>query len=146
MATISGFTDIWENDILAYILKGTAFTYTPPATFYVALSTTTPTEDEGSAPYWNFTEPVDAVTPYARQPITRANWTVSGTAPTQGVNAADVAFPVAGTNWGTVTYFGIFDAATNGNLLFGGQLGTSQNVVIGQQVKFVAGNLKLTLA
>jgi len=76
---------------------------------------------------------------YARVAITSSlsNWagtqaaastTVSsGTSGTTSNNGS-VTFPVPTANWGTITSFGIFDAATGGNLLIYGTLTTSKTV------------------
>lgn len=50
---------------------------------------------------------------YARQPV-------SFNAPSNGQtsNSADVLFPIANENWGSVTHIGVFDAQTGGNMLF----------------------------
>lgn len=51
------FTNYFEQQILQYYFGDTS--YTPPGTYYIALSTTTPSQVKGSsAPLWNFTEPI----------------------------------------------------------------------------------------
>lgn len=60
-------------------------------------------------------------------------------------NSDDITFPTATVAWGTVTHFGIHDAATVGNLLFHGVLDASQVVGIGGIFKFLAGDLNLRL-
>lgn len=60
-------------------------------------------------------------------------------------NSDDITFPTATVAWGTVTHFGIHDAATLGNLLFHGVLDSSQVVGIGGIFKFLAGDLELRL-
>lgn len=36
----------------------------------------------------------------------------------QTSNSADILFPIAGENWGSITHIGIFNALTGGNMLF----------------------------
>lgn len=43
-------------------------------------------------------------------------------------NASVITFPTPSANWGTVTDFGIWDAATTGNLLYAGVLSTSRTI------------------
>ena len=63
------------------------------------------------------------------------------------INNQLVTFPTAsGGNWGTITHFGIFDAVTAGNLLAHGALTESKVINDGDQLKFSAGNLTISLA
>lgn len=54
-----------------------------------------------------------ATVSYKRQPATFVT-------PNEGQtsNNADILFPIAGESWGSITHIGIFDSATEGNLLF----------------------------
>ena len=65
---------------------------------------------------------------YARVATATTDWTVSGTSPTQVTNANALAFPVPTANWGTVTYVGVWDAASGGNLLYLAALTTSRTI------------------
>lgn len=60
-------------------------------------------------------------------------------------NSADVIFDVATANWGTINYFGIWDAPTGGNLLFWGALTASKAVSTGDTFKYSAGQVTVTL-
>ena len=112
------------------------------AAFFIALSTTTPLED-GT----NFTEPVGNA--YARVSFAPgANWTSAATASglSSVENAAAITFPTAsGGSWGTVTYFGIYDALTVGNLLYIDSLNVSRLIADGDPVEFAIGDLKIFL-
>ena len=46
----------------------------------------------------------------------------------------------------TASHFAVFDAATSGNLLFHGALSASKSIAIGDEVKFNASQLTLTVA
>ena len=59
-------------------------------------------------------------------------------------NATNVTFPTAGANWGTITSFGIFDAATGGNLLYFGNLTTARGISQGDTARFAAGDFTIT--
>jgi hypothetical protein len=131
------FTNDLENEILDWTFGRVAMTLNT-ATIYIGLSTTTPVDD-GT----NFTEPVGNA--YARVAITNdaAEWpAASGGAKT---NANDVTFPTASGSWGTVTYFGIFDALSGGNLLASGVLAVSKTPTTGDTVKFLAGDIDISL-
>jgi hypothetical protein len=128
---MSAMSNYLENALVNATLRNT--TYTSPATVYVGLYTSDPT-DAGSG-----TEVSGGS--YARQSAAFA-------APSNGASAtsADVTFPQATGNWGTVAYFGILDAASSGNLMYHGALDTSKVIETGDVFKISAGNLTITLA
>jgi len=128
---MSAISNYLENALVNATLRNTA--YTSPATVYVGLFTTDPT-DAGSG-----TEVSGGS--YVRQSATFA-------APSNGASStsADVTFPQATANWGTVTHFGIYDASTAGNLMYHGALTTSKTIETGDVFKISSGNLTVTLA
>ena len=128
---MSAISNYLENALVNATLRNTA--YTSPTTVYVGLFTTDPT-DAGSG-----TEVSGGS--YARQSATFA-------APSNGASStsADVTFPQATANWGTVTHFGVFDASSAGNLLYHGALTTSKTIETGDVFKISSGNLTVTLA
>lgn len=128
MAEMSNFL---ENALINATLRAT--TYTSPATVYVSLWTSDPT-DAGSG-----TEVSGGS--YARTSVTFG-------APSNGVttNSADVTFPTATGSWGTVGWIGINDALSSGNLLYHTALDTSKTIDTGDIFKITTGNLSVTLA
>lgn len=128
MAEMSNYL---ENALINATLRNT--TYTSPATVYVGLFTSDPT-DAGSG-----TEVSGGS--YARTAVTFG-------APSNGVttNSAAVEFPQATGNWGTVGWIGIHDAATSGNLLYHTALDASKTIETGDIFKISTGNLSVTLA
>ena len=120
-----------ENALINATLRNT--TYTSPATVYVSLWTSDPT-DAGSG-----TEVSGGS--YARTAVTMG-------APSNGVslNSADVTFPTATASWGVVGWIGINDALTTGNLLYHSPLDTSKTIDSGDIFKISTGNLSVTLA
>ena len=128
MAEMSNYL---EDALINATLRNT--TYTSPATVYVGLFTSDPT-DAGSG-----TEVSGGS--YARTAVTFG-------APSNGVttNSAAVEFPQATGNWGTVGWIGIHDAATSGNLLYHTALDTSKTIETGDIFKISTGNLSVTLA
>jgi hypothetical protein len=79
---------------------------------------------------------------YARVTTAAADWNAASGGSTTNANA--ITFPTASGSWGTVTHFGIFDAASGGNLLRWAALGTSKAVGSGDTPSFAAGALTLT--
>ena len=130
MAEMSNYL---ENALLNATLNAT--TYTAPATVYVSLWTSDPT-DAGSG-----TEVSGGS--YARTAVSFA--TASGTSGNV-LNDADVTFPTATASWGVVGWIGINDAATSGNLLYHTALDTAKTIDSGDIFKISTGNLSVTLA
>ena len=125
------FSNYLENALINAVLRNT--TYTSPATVYVSLYTTDPTDADSGTEVSGGS--------YARTAVTMG-------APSDGVttNSADVTFPTATASWGTVTHIGIHDASTSGNLLFHTPLDTSKTIDSGDIFKIESGNLSVTLA
>jgi hypothetical protein len=128
---MSEMSNYLEDALINVTLRATA--YTAPATVYVSLWTSDPT-DAGSG-----TEVSGGS--YARTAVTFA-------APSNGVttNSADVTFPTATASWGVVGWIGINDASTAGNLLYHSPLDTSKTIDSGDIFKISTGNLSVTLA
>ena len=125
------FSNYLENALINAVLRNT--TYTSPATVYVSLYTSDPTDADSGTEVSGGS--------YARTAVTMG-------APSNGVstNSADVTFPTCTTSWGTVTHIGIHDASTSGNLLFHTPLDTSKTIDSGDIFKITTGNLSVTLA
>lgn len=127
---MSAFSNYLEDALINAVLRNSA--YSSPATVYVALFTTAPGEDASGTEL--------SGNGYTRQ-------SAAFTAPTSGAtsNNADVSFTASGGNWGTVTHFALFDAASNGNMLFHGALGQSRDVLDGETLTIATGDLDITL-
>jgi hypothetical protein len=128
MAEISNYL---EDALINGTLRAT--TFTAPAAVYVSLHTADPTDD-GSG-----TEVSGGS--YIRQAATFA-------APSNGVSAtsADINFPQATGNWGTIGWIGIWDAQTTGNMLYHTALDASKAIDTGDIFKIASGSLTVTLA
>lgn len=128
MAEMSNYL---ENALVNATLRNTS--YTSPATVYVALFTTDPTDAASG------TEVTGGA--YARTSVTFA-------APSNGASAssADCTFPTCTSTWGTVSHIGLFDASTSGNLLYHTPLDTSKLIETGDIFKIASGSLTVTLA
>ena len=126
------FTDYLEDKILDHVFGGND--YTAPSTLYVGLHTSTSTDSAAGTEVSGGS--------YARQ---TAAFTVSGTSPTEATTGSAIEFPAATASWGTVTYAGIYDAASGGNLLAYAALTSSKTIEPGDVFRVPAGDLDITL-
>jgi len=124
------FTDFMENKIIDHLLRNQA--YTPPSTVYVALFTSA-TDDSGGG-----TEVSGGS--YARQAVTLS--AASGGA---SENSADITFPQATADWGTITHLTLMDAESGGNMLMHTQLDASKTINNGDTFKISSGDLDITV-
>lgn len=127
------FSDYLEVALLDHVLRNTALT--SPTTVYVALFTVAPTDAGGGTEV--------ATGSYARTAATFG--AASSGSPSSISNSADVDFPTATANWGTIVAAAIFDAASGGNMLLWGDLTTSKAVNSGTQARFLTGDIVITL-
>lgn len=128
MAEMSNYL---ENALINATLRNTS--YTSPATVYVSLYTSDPTDADTGTEVSGGS--------YARTAVTFG-------APSNGVstNSAAVEFPQATGSWGTVGWIGIEDASTGGNLLYHTALDNSKTIDSGDIFKIAIGSLSVTLA
>ena len=127
-------SDYLELKVLDHVLGNTAFT--APATVYLALYTVAPTDAGGG------TEVTGGS--YVRKSV--VNNTTNWPAASGGLkeNGVEFTFVTATADWGTVVAFGIFDAATAGNLLYWAGLTVSKSVLNGDTAKFAVGDIDVT--
>lgn len=134
------FTDYLEDKILDHVFGGSA--YTAPTTLYVGLHTSASSDSAAGTEVSGGS--------YARQTVT---FTVSGTSPTEATTGSAVEFPTSTATWGTVTYAGVYDALTGGNLLAYAELtdpsdfttALPKTIASGDIFRISAGNLKIRL-
>ena len=126
-------SDYLENAMLNLTLNGSAFTAI--STPYVSLHTADPTDAGTGAEVSGGS--------YARQSASFA--TASGTGGSVSTDA-DITFPTATADWGTITHIGIWDSASTGELLYHTALDTSKTITSGDIFKILSGNLTVTLA
>lgn len=130
---MGSFSDYWENKILDHIFGKDGLA---PPIIYLGLSTAEPAED-GT----DLAEPSGNA--YERVQTSASDWNISAGGSLD--NLSDVTFAMATGNWGTITHFAMFDAATGGNILAYGSLSPSKVISSGDIAKFVAGDLVLSL-
>lgn len=143
---MAAMSDYLENKLIDQVFRGQAYTF--PTSLYIGLLTVAPTDSTAG------TEVSGSA--YARVTVanTLANWagtqgagtTVasSGTTGTTSNNAI-ISFPTPTATWGTVVAFGIYDAASAGNLLFYGTLSVAKTINNGDTVTFPAAALSIQI-
>jgi hypothetical protein len=131
---MAGLKVTYEQNVLNKVFRNTDFT--SPATLYVGLYTTAPTDStEG-------TEVSGGA--YARQTITFGAPT--GGAPSQIVNSAQVLFPEATANWGTIVAVALHSSATGtGNQVLWANVTTSKAINSGDQAAINASAFTITM-
>ncbi len=126
-----GASNYLENALLNHVLRAT--TYTAPSAVYASLHTGAGPDETGNA----FEV---AGSNYGRTLVSFGVSTTGG-----AHNTGVVTFPTPSATWGTVTAFGLFDASTNGNLLYFGNLTSSKTINADDSVTFQSGALNIYL-
>lgn len=132
----SGVTNFTTALLYNKLLRGVAGTF--PTTVYVGLFSATPSDTGGGTEL--------SGGGYARVAITVGTSAFSAVATGTCSNGALVDFGIASGAVGTATQFGVFDAATTGNLLLWGDLVPPQTVASGNPYSFAIGTLVAGLA
>ncbi|MEM4218072.1 MAG: hypothetical protein QXZ09_08620 [Candidatus Methanomethylicaceae archaeon] len=129
---MAGFKQAFENSVINVYFRGGTYT---GGTVYVGLYTTAPTDTtEGTEVSGGG---------YARQAVTFA--APSGN-PAQTSNTADIVFPEATANWGTIVAVAIHSAATGtGNQIAWANVQTPKAINAGDTAVIKAGNLTITV-
>lgn len=112
-------------------------TYAPPSSYYLAVSKTAINVD-GSG----ITEP--SVGSYARVEMENDKTTFSNASNGSVTNDVQFKFPEATLDWGVVTHFAIFDAATGGNMLLYGELVAPRTIESSTTLVLEPGSMILT--
>lgn len=135
---MAGFSTTFECFILNYLFRSAGNTHEAPSNMYIALGSSSDGEDQ-------FTEIDSSVaSSYARVEVLcdGSGWTQDENIIT---NANNIDFPQAAENWGLITHFALFDAATEGNMISIGTLSGNRNILPGDLFRFPAGNISFTL-
>jgi hypothetical protein len=124
------FTNYLENKLLDHVLRNVS--YTSPTTAYVGLFTDAP-DDTGAG------------TEITGNSYARVSLSVTTAADGIVTSSANVTFPQATGDWGTVSHIAIFDSLTSGNMLMYTDLTTSKVIGNGDIFQISSGNLTVTL-
>lgn len=117
---MAGKSDYLENAVLNHLLGGPDFVR--PATVYLALFNTAPSESGGG------TEVSGGG--YARVPVTNDSTNFPAAAGGEKFLVTEQSFPTSTTDWGTVRAMAIFDDPVAGNMLFWANLVSIQAVPV----------------
>ena len=128
---MTAMSDYLENEILDHVLGTGA--YTAPSTVYIGLSTGSLGDDNSG-------------TELSGSGYSRQSAAFDAAAGGTTYNSAAIEFPAATGSWGTVSHFGIFDAASSGNLLIHGAFTSSKTIATGDILRIAAGDLDVTAA
>lgn len=132
LGATGGLTDYLSNKLIDFIWRGQTYNY--PATMYLALYTSLPSNNTRG------TEVTGGG--YVRVPVNSSAWS----APSGGTisNSENLSFPVPTANWGNVVGCGLLDSATSGNLLWWAAVNAPKSIVNGgASPRFDAGALTL---
>ena len=141
-AHAGALSDYLENKLIDHVFRGQA--YTAPTTIYVALFTSACSDAAGG------TEVSGGSDARPGLAASMANWagtqsaaSTTASTGTGGTTSNNVAinFATPSAGWGTVTYIGLMDAVTSGNLLVCTALTTSKTINSGDSVSFPAASL-----
>ena len=127
------FSNYLEDQITGWI-NGTTFATSPTATF-VQLYSQDPT-DAGSA--------TGAL--YTRISVAAGGWTRGTGGNGTLTNTGVITITSSAASGATATHVAVFDAITGGNMLFAGSLAASKTITTGDEIKFNASQLTLTVA
>lgn len=137
------FSNYLEDGIINATLRGTPLSV-PSGTFF-ALFTADPTDANITANEVKTT----AWPAYVRMDCAAGGAISTGwTAPSDGVtsNAKALTFPANnGAGAVTITHVGIYDAATNGNLLYHAPLTQAKTLQVGDVISFAVGSVTITV-
>lgn len=131
---MGGKSDYLENELLDHVLGGGD--YSRPATVYIALYTTAPTDAGGGVEVSGGS--------YARKSVTNNDTEWPAAAGGLKSNANVIEFVEATGDWGTIVACAIFDAVTSGNMLYWGNLSAPKVISSGSTARFLADELDIT--
>ena len=143
---MAAMSDYLENKIIDQVFRAQAFSF--PSTLYVGLLTAAPSDTGGGTEVSgsNYSR-VSVAASLANWAGTQGSGTTTASSGATGTtsNNNTLTFPVPSATWGTVVAFGIYDAASAGNLLFYGTLTISKTINSGDTVTFPAAALSLQI-
>jgi hypothetical protein len=134
---MSSATNYLELKLLDHLVGNATYT---PGTLYLVLCTSVSDPEAGT-----ITEVTDTGTAYARQSLASSNWAAAASGSV--TTSANIQFPTATADYGTVTHIAIADdsAQGGGNVLITQALTSSKIVETGDTFVVNTGNLTINL-
>ena len=126
-------SDYLKTQVLNYVLRADASSFTAPTVVYLALFTVAPTDAGGG-------------TEVSGGSYTRISVTFGAPSGNQVTNTVAVDFPMATADWGTVVAFALFDAVSGGSMLYWNNLTATREILTNDQARYPAGQLIVTEA
>ena len=144
---MSALSNYMENKWVDHTCRGQAY---PPPVLYIGLLTAAPSDAGGGTEVSGNAYARVKAAAGESQALTDWKSTQNDNLPSTGTggnttNTNAVNFPTPSAGWGTVTHFGIYDAATGGNLLIHGALSVAKTINQDDVVSFPAGSLSITI-
>jgi hypothetical protein len=130
---MSALSNAYELAVLDHLFRNVALT--SPTTVYVGLFTSDPT-DAGSG------------TQVSGGSYARVAATFAAASNGSITTSADIEFPTATGNWGTITHIGVFSSLSGSastDLIVGGSLDVAKEILSGDTFVITTGNLTITL-
>lgn len=128
---MSAMSDYLENKLLDAVLRNTAFT--SPTTVYIGLSTGSFGDDNSG-------------TELTGNNYSRVSIAFDAASGGTTDNTSNVEFAAATGSWGSVGFYGLFDASSSGNLLIHGAFSSAKTIATGDILRINAGELDITAA
>lgn len=143
---MSAMSDYLENILTDHLFR--TRTFTKPATIGIALFTVAPSDSGGGTEVSGNNYARATFTPGDTQWNGTQGNTTGNSSGTGGLssNAVTLTFPTPSGTWGNVVAWGIYDAASAGNLLIHGSLTVAKTINSGDTVQFAAGQIQVTAA
>ena len=128
---MSALSDYAENKVLDVL--GANATFTAPSNVYLGLSTGSLGDDNSG-------------TELTGNNYSRVSVSFGAAASGTMSNDSAIEFAAATGSWGSVSHWGLYDAASSGNLLVHGSFTTAKTIASGDVLKVATGDLDITAA
>jgi len=128
---MSALSDYAENKVLDVL--GANATFTAPSNVYLGLSTGSLGDDNSG-------------TELTGNNYSRVSVSFGAAASGTMSNDAAIEFAAATGSWGSVSHWGLYDAASSGNLLVHGSFSAAKTIASGDVLKVATGDLDITAA
>lgn len=128
---MSALSDYAENKVLDVL--GANATFTAPSNVYLGLSTGSLGDDNSG-------------TELTGNNYSRVSVSFGAAAGGTMSNDAAIEFAAATGSWGSVSHWGLYDAASAGNLLVHGSFSAAKTIASGDVLKVATGDLDITAA
>ena len=128
---MSALSDYAENKVLDVL--GANATFTAPSNVYLGLSTGSLGDDNSG-------------TELTGNNYSRVSVSFGAAASGTMSNDSAIEFAAATGSWGSVSHWGLYDAASSGNLLVHGSFTTAKTIGSGDVLKVATGDLDITAA